>query len=84
MGSSESKTFSDSGQLSNRERHWSVQSWNAGSEEVQKRFQNYSFDSIGIWATPIRAKTGAIVGKIFGKSHIQNFRQIEFTYFTYK
>ena len=73
MGSSESKSSESS-----KERNWSVQSWNAGSEEVQKRFQNYSFDSIGIWATPIRAKTGAVVGKIFEKSNKQNFRQITF------
>ena len=63
MGSSESKSSKSS--ESSKERNWSVQSWNAGSEEVQNRFQNYSFDSIGIWATSIRAKTGATVGESF-------------------
>ena len=63
MGSSESKS-SESSHLS-KEKNWNPQSWNAGSEEVQRRCQNYSFDSIGIWATPIRAKTGGIVGEIF-------------------
>ena len=42
---------------------YNVQSWPAGSKEVQDQFTNYSFDSVAIWATPIAGKAWVNTGK---------------------